>query len=298
MPYFFSILFLLAIPYSVLTQDTLSPINKKRLATAVITESTLYLGGMTYLSQVWYKDVPRTPFAYYNDSKGYLQIDKCGHAFGAYWESYAGYHWLRSAGVSKKKALIYGGSLGLLMQTPIEIFDGLYEGWGFSWSDMAANTAGSALLIGQELLFDEQLFTYKFSFFRSVYARQAHGYLGDTPLQSLFYDYNGHSYWLSASVSRLTGAHRLPPWLHIAAGYSANGMYGEFSNKTSWKGLPIPPSPRYRQFLLSPDIGWDHIPVRRKWLRYCLKGISFIKMPMPALEVNSMGKLKAYWLYF
>jgi uncharacterized protein YfiM (DUF2279 family) len=278
--------------------DTLPHINRRRLAAAIITESTLYIGGTAYLSQIWYKDVPRTPFTYYNDSKGYLQIDKCGHAFAAYWESYAGYKWLRSAGVSKKKALIYGGPLGLVLQTPIEILDGLYEGWGFSWSDMVANSVGSGLMIGQELIFDEQLFTFKFSFRRSIYARQAHGYLGETPLKSLFYDYNGHTYWLSAPIERLTGLQKLPPWLHIAAGYSANGMYGEFVNRTSWKGLPIPPSPRYRQFLLSLDIGWDRIPVRKKWLRYTLKAISFIKMPMPTLELNSMGKVRGHWYYF
>jgi hypothetical protein len=48
------------------------------------------------------------------------------------WKSYIGYHWLRSAGVFRNKALIYGGSLGFVLQAPIEIFDGLYEGWGFS----------------------------------------------------------------------------------------------------------------------------------------------------------------------
>lgn len=38
------------------------------------------------------------------------------------------------------KELIYGGPIGLIFQTPIEIFDGLYEKWGYSWPDMAANT--------------------------------------------------------------------------------------------------------------------------------------------------------------
>jgi hypothetical protein len=124
-------------------------IDKKILTPAIITESAVYLGGMSYLQFVWYKDHERVPFHFYNDSKGYLQIDKCGHSFASYCESYIAYNWLRKAGVSRSKALLYGGTMGFIMQGSIEIFDGMYEGWGFSWSDIVTNTAGCALLIGQ-----------------------------------------------------------------------------------------------------------------------------------------------------
>ncbi|MFT4758517.1 MAG: hypothetical protein ACI9XO_003418 [Paraglaciecola sp.] len=103
---------------------------------------------MSYLQFVWYQDKEGVPFHFYDDSKGYQQIDKMGHAYGAYLESYLCYKWLRSTGLSKKKSLLYGGTMGLVLQTPIEIFDGLYDSWGFSWSDMVPNTAGAALLIG------------------------------------------------------------------------------------------------------------------------------------------------------
>jgi len=55
------------------------------------------------LSFIWYKDEPRVPFEFYNDSKGYLQVDKFGHAFGAYFESYVGYHALRNVVSPRKK---------------------------------------------------------------------------------------------------------------------------------------------------------------------------------------------------
>ena len=41
-------------------------------------------------------------------------MDKAGHAFSAYHESLASYRALRWAGVSKKKALIYGGTAGIV----------------------------------------------------------------------------------------------------------------------------------------------------------------------------------------
>jgi hypothetical protein len=163
--------------------------------------SSLYVGSMAYLQFIWYKDQPRVPFQYYNDLAGYNQIDKFGHVYGAYLESYIGLHSLLWAGVSRKKAAIYGGSLGFMLQLPIEIWDGMYEGWGFSWSDVGANALGSALVIGQELAFQEQIVKYKFSFSPSPYAPKANGYLGNG-FDELFYDYNGHTYWLWASIKQ------------------------------------------------------------------------------------------------
>ncbi|MDW3651971.1 MAG: DUF2279 domain-containing protein [Bacteroidia bacterium] len=292
----------LLVGMQVLGQDSLktasSGINKAKLRTAIITESALYLGSMAYLQFIWYNDKERVPFHFFDDSKGYLQMDKMGHAYGAYLESYLSYKWLRSAGLSKNKALLFGGTAGIILQTPIEIFDGLYEGWGFSWSDMAANTAGSFLVIGQELLFDKQLFQYKFSFSRSIYAKQANGYLGDDALESLFLDYNGHSYWLSTRLNNFVLKDKLPDWLSIAVGYSANGMFGEFENRRYWGGVELPQSRRYRQFLLSPDIDWTGIPTKSRFLKGVFQALNFIKIPAPALEIDGLGRLKGHWLYF
>ena len=283
-------------------QDSLSiatsTVNHAKLRTIILTESALYLGSMAYLQFIWYKDKERVPFHFFDDSKGYLQVDKLGHIYGAYWQSYLSYQWLRSAGVSKKNALIFGGTAGIILQMPIEIFDGLYEGWGFSWGDVAANTAGSVLVIGQELLFDEQVFQYKFSFSRSPYANQANGYLGDNTLESLFYDYNGHTYWLSTSVNNFLLKEKLPDWLNLAVGYSANGMFGEFENRTSYRGVSLPTTERYRQFLLSPDINWTKIPTQSKLLKGVFQALNLVKIPAPALEVNSLGRVKGHWIYF
>ncbi|HEY8401049.1 MAG TPA: DUF2279 domain-containing protein [Cytophagaceae bacterium] len=280
------------------TKNDSSTINKKKLALIIGSETAFYLGGMSYLQFIWYKDHQNVPFHFYNDTKGYLQVDKFGHCFGAYIESYIGYYWLRSAGVSKKKALIFGGPLGLVLQTPIEIFDGIYEGYGFSMSDMVANTIGSALVVGQELAFNDQIIKYKFSFTRSEYAKQSNGYLGSNNLESLFLDYNGHTYWLSLNANKLFLKSRLPAWFNIAAGYSANGMFGEFENRRYYRGQWLPETERYRQFLLSLDVDWTRINTNSKFLNVVFKSMFFIKLPFPALEVNSQGKVKGYWLYF
>jgi len=273
-------------------------INKRMLAAAIISESVFYVGGMSYLQFIWYKDHDRVPFHFYNDNAGYLQTDKFGHAFGAYLESYIGYHWLRRAGVPKKQSLIYGGSLGFILQFPIEVFDGLYEGWGFSWGDVIANTAGAGLLIGQELLFDDQVFKYKFSLSPSEYAPMANGYLGNNLWEYLFYDYNSHTYWLSGNINRFALKDKIPPWLNLAVGYSANGMFGEFKNRTYYRGVIIPETERYRQFLVSLDIDWTKIHTDSRFLNGLLKAMAFIKLPFPAFEINTLGKVKGYWMYY
>ena len=253
---------------------------------------------MSYLQFIWYKDHERVPFHFYNDNAGYLQVDKFGHAFGAYLESYIGYHWLRRAGVSKNKSLLFGGTLGFILQAPIEIFDGIYEGWGFSWGDILANTAGAGLLVGQELLFDDQVFKYKFSLSPSGYAPMANGYLGNNIWEYLFYDYNSHTYWLSGNANRFIFKDKLPDWFNIAVGYSANGMYGEFENRTWYRGVVIPETERYRQFLFSLDIDWTKIRTSSSFLNAVLKAMAFIKLPFPAIEINTQGKIKGYWLYY
>ena len=273
-------------------------LNKRKMAAIIASEAVFYGAGMSYLHFIWYKDHQRVPFHLYNDSKGYLQIDKCGHAFDAYIESYLSYDWLRRSGVSRRRALIIGGLSGAALQFPIEVFDGIYEGWGFSVSDVAANTAGSAVVVANELLFRKQLIKYKFSFRQSSYAKLGNGYLGETPLESLFYDYNGHTYWLSMSINGIVFKEKIPGWICLSLGYSANGMYGEFKNLSFYRGEPLPSVIRHRQFLLSLDIDPSSINTKSKALNIVLDHLFWIKIPMPSLEWNPVDGFRAHAIYW
>lgn len=272
-------------------------LNRKKLNSVIITEVGAYVGGLAFLSFIWYKDHDRVSFHFYNDNKGYLQMDKFGHAFSAYRQSYASYYALRKAGLDKKRALIYGAPVGLLFQTPIEIFDAIHEGWGFSWGDMAANAFGPILFAMQEVAFDRQLVTMKFSYAPSPYP-QYHSILGENQLESFFLDYNGHTYWLSANISGILGVEKVPKWLNLAIGYSGNGMIKEFENPTFYRGKPFPHLERYRQFLFSPDIDFTQIPTKKRWVKTILKTLNLIKVPFPAIEVNRIDGIKLRGLYF
>jgi hypothetical protein len=132
-------------------------VEKRGSDTALGLTSAYYAASLFVLSRTWYKDRALVPFHFYNDNRAYLQVDKLGHMFGAYVYSYIGYHLLRESGFSRDASLLYGATLGLVLQTPVEIMDGIHEGYGFSWGDMAANAMGSALVLVQEALFREQL---------------------------------------------------------------------------------------------------------------------------------------------
>ena len=275
--------------------DTIQP---KRLRKVIISESAFYLSGNAFLQYIWYKDHERVPFQYYNDNKGYLQIDKCGHAYGAYQYSRKGYDALRWAGVSHKKALWYGGPLGLILQTPIEVFDGIYEGYGFSKGDMVANAAGSALFMLQQGLLKDQTVKMKFSYSPSPYAKINPRGLGDTHLERFFMDYNGHTYWLSANFKQISGIKKMPAWFNVAVGYSGNGMLSEFSNRNYYNGVYIQPVERYRQWFFSLDVDMSKIKTKRKFLKGLFSVLNAVKIPFPALEYSSVNHFKLKPIYF
>lgn len=55
---------------------------------------------------------------------------------------------------------------------------------------------------------------------------------------------------------------------------------------------------RYRQFLLSLDVDWPRMETNSKFLKTLMKGLTFIKLPFPAIEYNTKDELKGYYIYF
>jgi hypothetical protein len=76
---------------------------------------------------------------------------------------------------------------------------------------------------------------------------------------------------------------KLPDWISIAAGYSANGMFGIFENIDSYRGVTIPETQRYRQYLLSLDVDWTKINTRSKFFITLFQGMNFIKILFPTI---------------
>lgn len=271
-------------------------LNKSRLSLVVGGETIGLTATFLALNQLWYVDYPKSSFHTHNDNGNWLQMDKIGHALTAYHVGNAGMEMLEWSGVKHKTSVWAGGTLGLAFLSGVEILDGGSEEWGFSWGDMAANLSGTALLIGQELLWKEQRITMKFSSHYSPYAKVSPELLGTTTASRVLKDYNGQTYWLSLNIHSLTSWETWPAWLNVAVGYGADGMvtakyqqdFYESHTNYNWQ----------RQFYASLDIDLRKIPVKSPFLKTLFGTLNFIKIPMPTIEWNQHQSPAYHWIYF
>ncbi|MCC5916917.1 MAG: DUF2279 domain-containing protein [Cryomorphaceae bacterium] len=274
--------------------DTL---NSVRLRNTILIESTLATATLSGLYVLWYADYPQSSFHFVNDNRDWLQMDKFGHAMSAYYVGVKGIELMKWTGMEKKKALWYGGLQGWAFLLAVEVFDGFSEQWGFSPGDFYANTLGAGLAIGQEALWDEQRILMKFSFSGSPYRKENPNVLGTSLWQSWLKDYNGQTYWLSASPGQFMQNSKWPEWLCVSVGHSGMGMAtGDPNNQvanSSYNHLH-----RQRQYLFSLDIDLTKIHVRNRFWRNVLHTINFIKIPMPTFEVQQNGNTQWHWMYF
>jgi uncharacterized protein YfiM (DUF2279 family) len=292
----FTSLFVVRAQAQILEPDTV--LHKNRLYWVAGIEGSLWAGSLLALNYAWYKDYNSGDFHTFNDNKEWLQVDKIGHMTSSYYIGKVGYDMLRWSGVSENKSILFGGSLGFLYMTSVELLDARSAGWGFSWGDMAANALGSGLFMGQQALWGEQRMFLKYSFHTTQYAQYRPNLLGSTIAEQMVKDYNGHTYWLSTNIySFLDKQSRFPKWLNIAVGYGAEGMLGGFENPTEIDGVPLPEFDRYRQYYISLDVDLTRIKTRSKFLRGVFNVLSFIKIPMPTVEFSEKGT-KFYPLYF
>lgn len=270
--------------------DTL---NVSRRNAVVITETALASVALIGLDQLWYADYPRSKFKTLNDSGEWLQMDKMGHIFSAYHLGKLGANTMDWAGVSRNDQLIYGASLDMGFLTAVEIMDGFSEEWGFSWTDMAANAAGTGLFVGQELLWNEQRVLLKYSFHRTHFAKQRPNTLGNGLAEELLKDYNGQTYWLSANINSFLKTDKIPNWLNIAIGYGAEGML---------TGDAIDPlytnQERRRQFYFSLDVDLTRIQTNSNLLKTIFDVFNLIKIPFPVIELDGNGRIKWHAIYF
>jgi uncharacterized protein YfiM (DUF2279 family) len=271
----------------------------RRFAAVVTTESLMYTGTMLGLNELWYKDFPRSRFHFFNDNDEWLQMDKAGHFTTCYYLGRLGIDVMKWTGLPERKAVIWGGLTGFIFEASIEVLDGFSTQWGFSGGDMIANTAGTGLAIGQELLWKEQRIVPKFSFRETPYAAFRPNVLGKSTAESIFKDYNGQTYWLSFNLSSFAPGSRIPRWLSVAAGYGADGMTGGTENPEAVNGVKLPEFTRQRQLYLSLDIQLSRIKTKSRVLKTIFETVGFLKIPAPALEYNvGNGALKFRPLYF
>lgn len=293
---------LLSLPFSMSAQGQLSPfpdstsseVNTKRLVVLGTTFTVGYATMLVTLNKAWYQNKERTGFHFFNDNHEWKQVDKAGHFWGAFHESRAGIDMLRWAGVPDKKAIVYGGLLGVVLQTPIEVFDGYQADYGASVGDLVANTVGSVAVVAQELAWQEVRIMPKYSFHTTRYAAMRPNLLGSSLGEQALKDYNGQTYWLSVNIGDfLKEDNQYPKWLSIAVGYGAEEVVYNHEPTNRANGLQS-----HRQFYLSPDLNLLHFKGKSKIWNTALYVLSIVKIPAPTLEYNTKDGFRMHALYF
>ena len=281
------------------------PNNNGRLWLVGGAQAALWVGSFVALNQYWYAEYPRTPFHFFNDSKEWNQMDKCGHVFTTFWVSNISGKMWKWAGLSHKKSVWYGAISAIAYQSIIEMQDAYSQEWGFSISDMGANFLGAAIFLAQELTWEEKRIRLKLSFNSHDYpteVKQRYDQLFGTSFAERYLkDYNSQTYWLSVNPRSFFVDSKFPSWLNIATGYSSDLMLGGTQNTwTDKQGIYFDRRDihRTRRFYLAPDIDFTRIPTKSKFLKNFFLLIAGIKLPAPTLELNSQGKVVGHWLYF
>jgi hypothetical protein len=167
--------------------------------------------------------------------------------------------------------------------------DGFSKEWGFSTGDIIANASGTGLLIGQELLWQEQRLQLKYSFHQTRFASQNPELLGENFIEQTLKDYNGQTYWISANIWSFKKDSKIPKWLNLAVGYGAENMITGFKTEND---------NRFRQFYFSLDVDLTKIKTKSKFLKTVFSTINFIKIPAPTLSFSSKRKVKFHTVYF
>lgn len=271
-------------------------INKSRVISVSAGIGGVWSGSMIGLYQVWYKDIPKTKWHFFDDSKNWLQMDKVGHFYAAYKINQLSSDLFCWSGLESNKSAWIGSGISFGYQTTFEFFDAYSTEWGFSWADMLSNLTGTGIYLGQKLAWGEERIIPKFSYHPTDYATIRPNVLGSSFAESLLKDYNGQTYWLSVSPGTFIHNNNFPKWLCFSIGYSADeklvgseSTYTDLSTNITYQ--------EKREWLFSLDIDFSRLPIKRPWLKTIVKQLNYLKIPFPALIISD-GKLQGHPFYF
>jgi hypothetical protein len=290
-------LFILCIAFSNITfgQGFFVPkdsVYKKRMLWVASTELGLAGGSSIGTWNLWYKTQELTKLHSFDDSKEWGGMDKLGHAYTANKITGLSVKLARWSGLKPMKARLYGFGVAMAYQTSLELMDGFSVGWGFSWTDMLANTSGSAIYVAQDWAWKEQRVLLKFSYAPTKYAAFRPNTLGSTFGERLFKDYNGQTHWISGNISSFMSiSSKFPKWINVAVGHSMDQkLYGNGTQSTFTKDGQVYNFTAQHQWYLSLDIDFTRIQTSRKWLKTLFNALNLVKVPFPALVLQG-GKL-------
>ncbi|MEO8576529.1 MAG: DUF2279 domain-containing protein [Gemmatimonadales bacterium] len=248
--------------------------------------AAVFVGGnaalYSYFKRAWWSG-QRADFFFRADwDENFRDQDKFGHFTGGYHLARFGNAFLRSACMSKKQAVIWSAAYAAAFQLQIEIWDGHYAKYGFSYADLLANTAGTALAVLHETHPATRAIKPLISYYPSAAQRNADNIPGELR-PSL--DYTGQTYWLSADVNALLpddAKKYWPSFLRVSAGHSI----------TDWIDPETGANIRaQRKLLLTIDFDAEKLPGDNRLWKTFKRQLGYIHLPSPALQLTPDFKI-------
>lgn len=231
-----------------------------------------------YFKRAWWSGERAPHFFFRADwDEDFRDQDKFGHMFGGYHLARIGNALLRDACASKSHALLWSAAYATAFQLQIEIWDGMYKKYGFSYADLIANTTGMAFAVAQQKYPSLKAIKPTISYRRTAAMRNARNIPGELR-PSL--DYSGQTYWFAADVNAMLPddvKQYWPSFLRISAGHSI----------TDWVDAKTGANMRaQRKILLSIDIDVEKLPGNNPIWRTVKRNLSYIHIPSPALQLT------------
>jgi hypothetical protein len=232
----------------------------------------------SYFKRAWWSGTKAKHFFFHADwDEDFRDQDKFGHMFGGYQLTRLGEALLRGACASKAHALLWSAAYATAFQLQIEIYDGMYQKYGFSYADLIANTTGMAFAVAQQKYPTLRAIKPTMSYSRSAAMRNAKNIPGELR-PSL--DYSGQTYWFSTDVNALLPDAAKPYWpsfLRVSAGHSI----------TDWVNPKTGATMRaQRKLLLSIDLDIEKLPGDNPIWRTVKRNLSYAHLPSPALQLT------------
>jgi hypothetical protein len=269
------------------------PLTSNQLTAVRTGVGTAFVGGNAYLyhyfKKAWWSGDRAPHFFFHADwDQEFRDQDKFGHMLGGYHLARIGYAGLREACVSEKKAIAWSAAYAALFQMQIEIFDGRFLKYGFSYADMIANTTGQALAVMQELHPALKAIKPTFSYHKTLALRHTEAGLIAPELRPSL-DYSGQTYWFSADLDQLlpdAAKQYWPSFIRLSAGHSI----------TDWID-PVTGNPvrAKRKIVLSLDFDPDKLPGNASLWRSIKRTLSYYHLPAPALELTPKLHLSPWY---
>jgi hypothetical protein len=266
------------------------PLTSSQLNAVRTGVGSAFVGGNAYLyhyfKKAWWSGERAPHFFFQSDwDQEFRDQDKFGHLLGGYQLARFGYEGLRLACVSPKKAIIWSAAYAAVFQLQIEIFDGQFKKYGFSYADMIANTTGQALAVMQEIHPGLRVVKPTFSYHKTLALKNS----ANTSELRPSLDYSGQTYWFSTDVNQLLPDGAKPYWpsfIRFSVGHAI----------TDWVNAETGATQRAkRKIVLSLDFDPEKLPGQAPWWRSVKHTLSYYRFPAPALELTPKVHLNPWY---